>query len=64
MPRRSPSPDSYKKYRESNDSVAYRSRSGANPESRSGPRDQRGGAPERDTQRWAFYDDDNKRNKG
>jgi hypothetical protein len=54
MPRHSPWPDSLKKYRDSNDGDSYRSRRGADPESRSGPRDQRGEVPERDTQTGLF----------
>jgi hypothetical protein len=71
MPRRSPSPDSFKNYRDSNGGDTYRSRRddpsrlrrSADLESRSGPRDQRGGVPERDTQKRAYYDDDRRRSR-
>jgi smad nuclear-interacting protein 1 len=72
MPRRSPSPDSFKNHRDSIDGDTYRSRRddpsrhrrSADPELRSGPRDRRGGVPERDTQRRAYYDDDRRRRGG
>ena len=62
MSRRSPSPNSYKRYRNSDDESRYRSRRGdpgghrrsPDQESRDGPRDRRG-ASERDTRR-AYYD--------
>jgi len=67
MPRRSSSPDSFKRYRDSDDGDRYRSRRGdtsghrrsADPDSRDGPRDRRG-VSERDTRR-AYHDDDRRR---
>ena len=63
MPRRSPSPDSYKRYRDSDDRDKYRSRwddaagnrRNADRDSRDGYRDRRG-YPERDTRR-SHHDD-------
>ena len=67
MPRRSPSPDSYKRHRDSDDEYRYRNRRGdrgshrRSPglESRDGPRNRRG-ALERDTRR-PYHDDRRRR---
>ncbi|KAH9985071.1 SMAD/FHA domain-containing protein [Russula compacta] len=64
MPRRSPSPGSFRRYHDSDDGDRYRSRRGdyrrnADRESRDGHRDR--GASERDTRRRGYHDDDRQR---
>src|SRR5487761_1865481 len=57
MSRRSPSPDSFKKHRDSNDGDTYRSR-------RDVARDQRGGVSDRDTRTRGYHDDNRRRRDG
>lgn len=64
MPRRSPSPDSFKRYHDSGDGGQYRGRRGGyrpntDRESRDGLRDR--GVSERDTRRRGYHDDDRQR---